>query len=66
MNDLENLLEAIEHPLSIVFDDLVVRLGEETGFPNQVRQTELHDDGRILHISTIGTVVIRAQQGFTF
>ena len=45
MNDLENLLEAIEHPLSIVFDDLVVRLGEETGFPNQVRQTELHDDG---------------------
>jgi len=52
--------------LSVVFDDLVVGLGQKTCFPNQVRQAKLHEDGRTLHIGPIRTVVIRSQKGFTF
>ena len=61
MDDFEHLFEAIEKPLSIVGDDLVVRLAQEADIANQMSQTELHDDGRILHIDPIGTVIIRSQ-----
>lgn len=64
MNEAEEFLQALEQSLAVVGDDGIGGLSQEAHFSDQMRQTKLHHHRCILHVGSVGGIVIMAQHGF--